>query len=158
MYSYFLFPQTYNIDNYFKAYFPAKPIQISSQLIKGIKQISYSYTDEDNVISYKGAYSILKTKIKATDNELYLNIFLEGQANPANGKIMKKQFVKHNDNDAVIYFIKYELEGETINKYGITVIKNNLLYNWAVQEILNYSKLNAENIFNNNLKYFKILK
>lgn len=148
--------QSYTIDNYFKAYFPGKPILTTNN--EHIKMVSYSYTDDSNVIIYNGTYSILAYPIKQSERKIFLKQLLDDHVKSVKGQLVKKEFKQLDNNDAIIYTIKYLWDDESIIKYGISVLKNDVIYNWAVQEIVNYSLVNAEKNFENNLKYFKILK
>ena len=144
----------YTIEDYFEAYFPAEPTLHKRGEDDFQAFVIYNYYDEYEYISYVALYSILKKTPEDNKNFLYSLIY--GMADKWNGDILKYELIEHEGNDEILYVTESERGYQLVYEFGVAAIKNNILYQWVVEEIDDMSK--ADKIFGEKVKYFKVLK
>ncbi|MCU0345257.1 MAG: hypothetical protein MUF28_15725 [Ignavibacterium sp.] len=152
----------FSIDGYFEAYFPITPTRADSSTTANGKFGTYNWFDEDNFLMFVAKYGISKDdKHKPEHFSDYLNSMLEMSYKQKNGKFLKRKIIKHNFIDAIIYVVQYDGKFGTEKLYGIVsgyYDGNKRIFIWAIVETEGLSKLKAEEIFNEKVKYFKVLK
>jgi hypothetical protein len=144
----------YSIEGYFKAYFPDQPILHKRFENTAGKFVFYNCEEAFSNIHYVGVYLILKEKPQ--DNAFLLYRYIHIAANTWNGKVIKFEQTKHDGNDEIYYVSKTIKNNELIYEVGIVAIKNGIIFQWVVEEYEGMSE--AEKIFREKVKYFKVLK
>lgn len=144
----------YSIDGYFEAYFPGQP-----ELYKKYENTSgtfvfYNHQDLFSKIQFVANYIILKEKPE--DKQLFLYRIINTLAKQWNGSVLKYEEIKHNGIDGIHYISKTIKNNDLIYEVGLVSIKDSLWFQWVVEEIDDKSE--AQNIFNEKVKYFKVLK
>ena len=143
----------YSIDGYFEAYFPGQPSLYYSDDNEFQTFQIYNYNDENEDISYVALYSILKKTPEDNKNFLYNHIYvmIEGWG----GNLLKYELIEHEGNDEILYVTESERAYQLVYEFGVAAIKDNILYQWVVEEREYMSK--ADKIFGEKVKYFKVL-
>ena len=144
----------YSIEGYFKAYFPDQPNFHKSTENEAGKFVFYDYQETFSNIHYVAVYLILKEKPK--DNAFLLSRYIHIAAKAWNGKVIKFEQVKQDGNDEIYYVSETIKNNELFYEVGVVAIKNGIIFQWVVEEYEGMSE--AEKIFNEKIKYFKILK
>ena len=143
----------YSIDGYFEAYFPGQPSLYSSDANEFQTFHIYNYNDEYEDISYVALYSILKKTPEDNKNFLYSLIY--GMIEGWGGNLLKYELIEHDGNDEILYMTESERAYQLVYEFGVAAIKDNILYQWVVEEREDMSK--ADKIFGEKLKFFKVL-
>ena len=145
----------YPIDGYFEAYFPEQPtLHIKYNNNDLSYNTIYNYYDDYEGIQYVALYCILNET--PDDNKHFLSSWITTIAVSWGGNVMKYELIKHEGNDEILYVTESERNLQLVYEFGVAAIKENIVYQWAVEEKDDMSK--ADKIFGENLKYFKILK
>jgi hypothetical protein len=116
--------------------------------------VVYNYQDDYKNIQYVALYIILKEKPKDYKSSLYS--YVHSAAEVWDGNVLKYEQIKQDGNDEILYVSEtikgYELKYE----FGVVAIKENIIFQWVVEETDDMSE--ADRIFGENVKYFKVLK
>jgi len=144
----------YSVDTYIEAYFPGKPILHKNFENKAGKFVFYNYKDDYEDIQYIALYIILREKPK--DNKSYLYAYVHSAAEGWEGKVLKYELIEHDGNDEILYVSETIKNYELVYEFGVVAIKGNTIFQWAVEERDDMS--NADKIFGENVKFFKVLK
>lgn len=144
----------YSIDGYFKAYFPGKPELYKEYENASGRFVFYQYQDFFSNIQFVANYTILNKKPE--DNQLLLYRIINSVAKQWNGSVLKYEAIKHNGNDEVHYISKTIKNDELIYEVGLVTIKDSLWLQWVIEQI--DDKNDAQKIFNETVKYFRVLK
>ena len=144
----------YSIDGYFKAYFPDQPVLHKKFENAAGKFVFYNYEEAFSNIHYVGVYLILKEKPQ--DNAFLLYRYIHIAANTWNGKVIKFEQIKHDGNHEIYYTSETIKNNELFYEVGIVAIKDGIIFQWVLEEYEGMRE--AERIFNEKVKYFKVLK
>ena len=144
----------YSIDGYFEAYFPGEPALYKSFENQSGSFVFYHYQEIFNNLHYVSNYVLLKENPK--DHKSFLYRIIHGTAMSWNGNVIKFEQIKHNGNHEIYYVSKTIKDGELVYECGVAAIKDSIYFQWVVEEI--DGMVEAQRIFNEKVKYFKILK
>jgi len=145
----------YSIDDYFEAYFPEQPSLVERYSDNDGTVAAYNYYDEYDGITYMAAYFTLPPFISESNNRDVLYTLIRGQAIDY-GTVLKYEFIKHEGNDEILFVTELETASQLVYRFGVTAIKDNIVYQWVVAERDNMTK--ADKLFGEKLKYFRVLK
>lgn len=144
----------YSIEGYFEAYFPGEPALYKSFENQSGSFVFYHYQDIFSNLHYVSNYVILKENQK--DHKSFLYRIIHGTAMSWNGNVIKFKQIKHDGNHEIYYVSKTIKNNELVYECGVAAIKDNIYFQWVVEEI--DGMVEAERIFNEKVKYFKVLK
>jgi len=144
----------YSIEGYFKAYFPDQPVLHKKFENEFGKFVFYHYQDIFSNLHYVSSYVILKENQK--DHKSFLYRIIHGTAMSWNGNVIKFEQIKHDGNHEIYYVSKTIKNNELVYECGVAAIKDSLYFQWVVEEFDGMAE--AERIFNEKVKYFKVLK
>ena len=144
----------YSIDDYVEAYFPGQPVLHKRFENDAGKFVFYNYQDDYENIQYVALYIILREKPK--DNKSYLYSYVHSAAEGWEGEVLKYELIEHDGNDEILYVSETIKNYELVYEFGVVAIKGNTIFHWAVEERDDMSE--ADKIFGENVKYFKVLK
>lgn len=140
----------YNIDGYFEAFFPGKPLLFN----KAEGGVYYVYSNTDNSIAYRGTYLTLQNK-KSRDDKLFLHSMLIGYCKD-DGTLEKEEYFNKDGNEGVVFIIRFKALDYYIINYGVGVVKNNVLIMWEIREAIDEYCTVDEESFYKKLQYFKV--
>ncbi len=143
----------FSIEGYFEAYFQEQPSLHKRFSNNYASYTIYNYYNEFEDIQYVALYGILIRE--PDDNKSFLFNYIRGLAEDWGGNVLKYELIKHEGNDEILYVTESERNFELVYEFGIAAIKENIIYQWVVEERNDMSK--ADKIFGEKLKYFKIL-
>ena len=144
----------YSIDGYFEAYFPGEPVLYKRFENQSGSFVFYNYQEIFSNLQYVSNYVFLKENPK--DHKSFLYRIIHGTAMSWNGNVIKFEQIKHNGNHEIYYVSKTIKDGELVYECGVAAIKDSIYFQWVVEEI--DGMVEAERIFNEKVKYFKVLK
>ena len=144
----------YSIEGYFKAYFPDQPVLHKKFENEFGTFVFYNYQEIFSKLHYISNYVILKENPK--DHKSFLYRIIHGTAMSWNGNVIKFEQIKHDGNHEIYYVSKTIKNDELVYECGVAAIKDSIYFQWVVEEYEGMSE--AERIFNEKVKYFKVLK
>lgn len=144
----------YSIEGYFKAYFPDQPILYKKFENEFGTFVFYNYQEIFSNLQYVSNYVILKENPK--DHKSFLYRIIHGTAMSWNGNVIKYEQIKHDGNHEIYYVSKTIKDDELFYECGVAAIKDSIYFQWVVEEF--DGMVEAERIFNEKVKYFKVLK
>lgn len=145
----------FSIGDKFEAYFPDPPVYEGVMGKGSIKYKSFSFTDEQNIIIYGATYSVEPENSFARDIWGSLKNFVKGNASSVKGKLVYYDQVKVDSTPSAISQIDYRMDGVSVVKYSVVSYKDGRFFQWSVQYLPKYSKLDGEDVF---IKYFRFFK
>ncbi len=146
----------YTIDNKFDVALPASPVLTGESGSGKNRYKSYNYTDENNIIIYNATYQVGTEHFNKNEVNDALGYYVQGQMQSVNGRLISKQYKTIDGNKSVTFSISFQLQGVSSRKYSVVSYKNGHFYQWSVQDLPEYSKLTAKNIFNTYVDNFSV--
>lgn len=146
----------YSIDGKYKAAFPEPPGFNGTLKKNGVEVKSYSYEDYENHLAYTATYQVNKTIYKKKEISQALKYYITGIAMTRNAEIISDKIYDVNKYKSIKYKMSYLLGGLNMRRYGIVSYKDGQFYGWAISEAKNISKLSAEKLFKDYVKYFSV--
>jgi hypothetical protein len=144
----------HSIEDYLEAYFPGQPLFHKSFENEVGKFVFYNYQDYYENIQYVALYIILREKPKDNKSRLYNYVHLAAEG--WEGDVIKYELIEHDGNDEILYVSETIKNYELVYEFGVVAIKGNTIFQWAVEE--RDDMVDADRIFGENVKYFKVLK